>query len=461
MKLHWLLIASLLGTAKAWVSAPRGSKRPTRTTLSVKKAAGKSKKKAVSSPTAPVNPSDIREIDTTPELNRGLKEEYETPSYATPRVIDEGLLGDLTGGRPGAIIETEEELAAKDRIQREMEDGTRDYPDYVQDYGFLQELEDAEYDIDDPEAIDAGSLGTWTIQDLRSKFDYEWDPASGEPDPNLVEMNREGVRYVEETEKDDDGVEVGYDPVFGPSNPMDTRTILGAKDSFMIDDRTRDDSMITPQFPEGDPEIAYNEDVVQFRKSLDIMETYVDPFLPEEMEIPRHVARWHGYPEQMYLKPGNFSNNRFTDNPTDFDAMEPNRARKLAVEMARSKNAEWMPSKVSEDWHESQRAPYEAHETLVGTLRKGTCEPEHIVEAIQPALNVLGSCVELLSLENEGTVFRFAYHGLMKNKYGMSCWAQSLIEDCGVEVTGVVFETGFRRRDHPYDGGDSWYGPSN
>jgi len=42
-----------------------------------------------------------------------------------------------------------------------------------------------------------------------------------DPDPNVVEMNREGVRYVQETEKDEDGVEVGYDPIFGPSNPVD------------------------------------------------------------------------------------------------------------------------------------------------------------------------------------------------------------------------------------------------
>jgi hypothetical protein len=35
-----------------------------------------------------------------------------------------------------------------------------------------------------------------------------------------------------------------------------------------------------------------------------------------------------------------------------------------------------------------------------------------IVEEIKPALKVLGSCAELLSIENEGTVFRFNYHDL-------------------------------------------------
>ena len=28
-----------------------------------------------------------------------------------------------------------------------------------------------------------------------------------------------------------------------------------------------------------------------------------------------------------------------------------------------------------------------------------------------------------------------------------------------VDCTGVVFETGYRKRDPAYDGGDLWYGP--
>ena len=107
----------------------------------------------------------------------------------------------------------------------------------------------------------------------------------------------------------------------------------------------------------------------------------------------------------------------------------------------------------------SQREPYDRIGTLVGTTRKGEIDPQ-LKEAIQPALDILGSCAELLSIENEGTVFRFHYHGLMKNKFGMSCWTETLIRDCGVEVTGVVFETGFRRRDPAYDGGDPYYGYS-
>jgi hypothetical protein len=49
-------------------------------------------------------------------------------------------------------------------------------------------------------------------------------------------------------------------------------------DYYAIDDKTRDDSMLA--LVPKDPEIEFNEDVVQFRKSMDVMETYTDRFLP-------------------------------------------------------------------------------------------------------------------------------------------------------------------------------------
>jgi hypothetical protein len=180
------------------------------------------------------------------------------------------------------------------------------------------------------------------------------------------------------------------------------------------------------------------------------------------VEIPRHVAKWHGYPDMQYFEPKPFTNNRFTSDEgrTHFDELDPHRARQRAVELARAKNAEWLPPGTSQSFHQKQRAPYEVHQTLVGTLRKQT-EPfdEDMWEQIQPALQVFGSCVELLSIQ-EG-VFRFHYHGLMKNRHGMTAWMTSLLRDeCGVDpVTGVVMETGFRQRDAPYDGGDPWYAP--
>ena len=110
--------------------------------------------------------------------------------------IDSSTLGDLSGGRPGAIIESEEELARKQEIFDEIQRKERTYPDrMMEDYRTLDEELEAEYDTDDPTAIDSGTLGTWTIKDLQSKFPYEWDPDDGDLDPNLVELNQPGVKY--------------------------------------------------------------------------------------------------------------------------------------------------------------------------------------------------------------------------------------------------------------------------
>lgn len=375
----------------------------------------------------------------------------QTPFYPKPRPIDEQLLTS-NDGRPGAIIESIEELDWKDEI---LSRDSSMYPQWLQEYGETVDETEAQYeDNSDPNAMDMETIGQYGVLELESKFDYEWDPHSGEPDPNVAAMQQPGVRYLAENEKDEDNVEIGYDPMFGPSNPFDTRTILGTKESFMINDQTRDDSMLTPQFDPEDVEGPFQDQIVQFRKSLDMLETYVDPFLHQP--VPRHVAKWHGYPEPMYFEPKNATNNRFTDNPTDFDKLPAWKARKLAVQMARSKNAEWLPDGVSQNWHAEQRAPYEKYSTLVGTLRKGECDPD-VVEQIQPVLAVLGSSVELLSIQDG--VFRFHYHGLMKNKYGMKCWAQQMIEETGAKVSGLVFETGFRKRDRAYDGGDWYNGP--
>ena len=387
-----------------------------------------------------------------------------------PRLPD-AFQFDLTGGRPGTIIESEEQLELKEEIMKEVEindpseTGRKKYPKWLKnDYGFLEEDESAEYDNDDPDAIDGSTLGNYDITDLRTKFDYEWDPETDE-DPNLLETQIKNdilpsAKFVLETEKDEEGIEVGFDSLFGVSNPIDERTKIGTIDSYMVDENTRDEKMLTPEFFPDDPEKAFNEDIVQHRKSMDIIETYQDEFLPENMPVPRDVAKWYGYPEPLFLPKKNYTNNRFTkpEDLTNFDKMTPFRARQRAVELARANNAEWMPDGVSQAWHEEQRRPYEVQGTLAGTTRKGHCDPD-VLEAIKPALQVLGSCAELLSIDGEeNTVFRFHYHGLMKNKYGMSCWTETLIRDCGVDVTGVVFETGFRTRDPAYDGGFPYHG---
>ena len=394
--------------------------------------------------------------------NVGADGIYYGPNPGTPDILN----FDLTGGRPGAIIESLDDLALKQQIFDEIESGERKYPKWFDEYGELAQDVNAQYDTDDPDAIDASTLGQYDVTDLSVKFEWEFDPEKGDPDPNQFAQGDElkvdgdlgtGV-YLKENPKDEDGIEIGFHSMYGTANPIDTRTEVGLRDSYMIDKRTRDDDMIAPEFPEGDLEIAYNEDVVNFRKSIEIIDTYIDEFLPEDLPVPRHAAKWYGYPEVTKYPRQNYTNNRFTklEDLTNFDELTPFRARERAVELARAKNAEWMPDGVSQAWHMEQRRPYEERGTLVGSLRKGDCDPE-IVEKIQPALKILGSCVDLLSIEM-GTVFRFHYHGLMKNRYGMSCWAETLLRDCDVEVTGVVFETGFRTRDPSYDSGDPYYG---
>lgn len=365
-------------------------------------------------------------------------------------------LGDLTGGRPGAIIESEEQLERKAEIFQEIEDGVRIYPEWMSDYGELLSDVEAVFDTDDPTALDSSKLGEWDISYLKSKFEYELDPAKGDEDPNAL-LTSTNKRYVTKIPQDDDGVDIGYNPIFGPSYPIDERTIVGTMDSYMIDEESRDERMLTPLFEPGDLEIAQNEDIRTFRKSLDIIETYTDPFLPE-YPVPRHVQPWYGYPEQTSYPQKNYTNNRFTkeQDRTPFDDYPPHMARTLAVQYARAKNSEWLPEGKSLEFHTQARAPYEKYNTLVGTIKYGNRDADQVAK-VQPALHILGNVVDLLSID--GSIYRFYYHGLIKDKFGMSCWAQTLLQDCGVEVDSVIFETGFRKRDPWYDGGDPWYGP--
>ena len=297
-------------------------------------------------------------------------------------------------------------------------------------------------------------LGQWDERDFVDKFEYEWDPSKGETDPNIPSGEYD---YLPPATVDDEGLEVGYDPLYGPSNPFDERTIVNPPDSYMVYVKTRDDRMVTPEFLPNDPEQTINDDITAFRKSLKIVETHIDPFL--NVPVPSHTAKWHGYPEQLSYPKQDYHNNRFTDpkDRTDFDALGPAKARVVAVRMARAKNNEWLPEGVSRQYHERKFAIFKKHGILTGSTLEGSKDPE-IVNKIQPALQVLGDIVELLSIECD-TVFRFKYHGLIKNKRGMEAWTAKLIRNCNVDCTGVVFETGFRKRDPWYDGGNHWYGP--
>mmetsp|Transcript_37695 Transcript_37695/g.81352 ORF Transcript_37695/g.81352 Transcript_37695/m.81352 type:complete len:418 (+) Transcript_37695:73-1326(+) len=349
----------------------------------------------------------------------------------------------------------ETDAQIRDRILDEIDSGLRTYTQTdvnLSDYG---EPENALIsDEDDDGAIDSSTLGQWDESDFQGKYDYEWDPDAGDEDPNNLNPEYE---YVQDIPLDEEGMEVGYDPAFGPSNPIDGRTILNPPDSYVIDQKTRDDRFVPKDFPDGDPELESNAEIIAFRKGLRQIETYIDPFL--KTEVPRHTAKWHGYPEQLSFPKKDYMNNRFTkpEDRTDFDALGPALARKVAVQMARAKNNEWLPAGTSRAYHESKTAIYKEKGIITGSTLPGDID-EDLATKIQPALDVLGDVVELLSIEVD-TVFRFKYHGLIKNKRGMEAWAGVLIRNCDVDCTGVVFETGYRKRDPYYDGGDHWHGP--
>lgn len=322
---------------------------------------------------------------------------------------------------------------------------------------YYEQYQEERFDLleedDDPSAIDPETLGKWDESDLEGRLEYEFDIENGDPDPNILDPKYEHVTYVP---VDEEGVELMYDPIFGRSNPIDERTIINAPDSYIIDDETRDDTVVTPMFHEGDLEIEYNADFKAFRKSLKIVDTYIDPYL--NMEVPRHKSKWYGYPEKMNYPDKPELENRFTkeEDKTDFTKLTPFQARKKAVELARAKNNEWLPKGKSVEYHNSKTEIFKKRGVLTGSLMKGNID-EKVKSKIQPALDILGSCADLLEIND--TIFRFHYHGLIKNKRGMAAWTETLIKDCGVECTGVVFETGWRKRDPYYDGGDKWFGP--
>lgn len=356
-----------------------------------------------------------------------------------------------------------DERRRAEKILEEIDSGKRTMPDwYWEDYGD----EEKESDILGSNTIDLDNWGSWDERDLEGpRMEGDWDPKT-DPDPNALDTTT--YEYVSQIPLDEDGVELGYDPVLGSSYPIDERTIVNPMDSYMIEESTRNESMLEPDFADpNDIEISFNDDIRSFRKSLNIIDTFVDQFTG--LEHPRHAARWHGYPEVVSFPPKPFENNRFTDpaHKTDFTKLTPYQARLKAIELARSKNNEWLPVGKSYEYHHKRTKIYAERGLLVGSLMEGEKDPD-IVQRIQPVLDVLGSIADLLSIERAGdkgdknapkTIFRFHYHGLIKNRRGMATWTETMISDCGVDVTNVIFETGERKRDPWYDGGDHWYGP--
>jgi hypothetical protein len=374
-----------------------------------------------------------------------------SPSTLSGRNTSPLFMAGESVGKASSQESTKDRQMAK-QILNEVDDGKRDLPDWFYEEYQEEGYDEAEED-DDPSAIDPESLGKWDENDLTGRLEYEFDPDKGDADPNILNPKFE---HVTDVPVDEEGVEYMYDPIFGRSNPIDSRTIINPQDSFVIDDETRDDAIVTPTFHEGDLEIDSNADFKAFRKSLKIVDTYVDPYL--NMEVPRHKAKWYGYPEKMNYPDKPDIENRFTkpEDKTDFTKLSVYQARKKAVELARSKNNEWLPKGKSVEFHNARTEIFKEKGILTGSFQKGEID-EKIKGKIQSVLDILGSSAELLEIND--TTFRFHYHALIKNKRGMAAWTETLIRDCGVECTGVVFETGWRKRDPYYDGGDKWFGP--
>jgi len=311
-----------------------------------------------------------------------------------------------------------------------------------------EEQEEEEEEYDDPSALDPEELGLFGDEDFEAKFEYEWDPAVDD-DPNTLDPNLE---YVETNPVDEEGIEIGWDPIYGPSNPLDTRTIVTPLDSYVIAEHTRNESMVAPAFRDNtdqNPEVPFNKHVTRVRKDMRRIETYQDPYLLDQYEVPSNVAKWHGYPEQLSFPKKDFMNNKFTEpeRKTDFTKLTPYQARRKAVELARAYNNEWLPEGVSTERKRKRQQIFKDLGIKVGSLQPGDKDPA-IVQRMQPCLKVLGACADLLEIYGENlTVFRFHYRGAMKNRKGMAAWTETMIRDCGVECTGVVFEIGGRGRD--------------
>ena len=93
-------------------------------------------------------------------------------------------------------------------IRADIGDGKRDMPAYYFE-DFVEEEEDRE---DDPNVIIADEWGSWDERDLAGPpMAGDWDP---ENDPNPNDLDPE-FEYVTEIPKNEEGVEEGYDPMFG------------------------------------------------------------------------------------------------------------------------------------------------------------------------------------------------------------------------------------------------------
>jgi len=250
--------------------------------------------------------------------------------------------------------------------------------------------------------------------------------------------------YFNETMVDDDGVEIGWDPVFGPSNPIDSRAILSKIDSYMVADHTRDDSMLIAMTPLDEEE--FNDEISRIQRERRKLETYRDPYL--NVDVPRYAKPWYGewnMDENPYSEK-DWMNNRFTklEDKSDVKNMTAYNARKHAVFLARSNNNEWLPEGYAQNRLSQTTQLFQERNILAGSLKRGDVDPTLLTE-LEPVLKKIGGVVEILSIEDG--VYRFHYRGPMKHRKGIQNWTDMMMKDLGIRFTGVFFETGVRKVD--------------
>jgi len=248
--------------------------------------------------------------------------------------------------------------------------------------------------------------------------------------------------------RQEDGNEEVKLKVFVENEDVDTYLEEGSKYPLeaCLKDSDEEEETVTP-------DDILSKNVRQIRTDLAIPETFLDEWYTLE-----EVERFRSYPDRQdpvkkKFEPKPFMNNRFTkeEDKVDFTGLDPYRARKLAVQLARSTNNEWLPEGFSEEKLDKEIEEIHKRGILAGTIRPGPIDAD-IEKRIQPAINIFNGCAQLLSIQDG--VFRFHYHGMIRHKHGMRCYMEKCLKDCDVQVTGVIFETGRERdaRDSPLGG---------
>ena len=154
---------------------------------------------------APIQATDLlgvaEEEDSDADASSAdFKEDVVSPGVETLREF-------LTYSDYG-IRKLQDQRRRGEAIRADIDDGKRDMPAYYFE-DFVEEEEDRE---DDPNVIVADEWGSWDERDLAGPpMAGDWDP---ENDPNPNDLDPE-FEYVTEIPKNEEGVEEGYDPMFG------------------------------------------------------------------------------------------------------------------------------------------------------------------------------------------------------------------------------------------------------